>query len=231
MCLNQDAVVPIDLIVNSAATLVAAFACAWAAFQFENRRRKHETIERHLSAVNRALYTVFNLWNILFQFQKEVVDPVRGKPDVWLNMPATLPSSYGLTSFQADELAFLLQTPHANTYSELLLEEQRFWIAIHQIEMRSSIVLNQVFPRFAVARVPVGAALTEPQIEGIIGIDVVHKLKQFTVGIIENVDEDVKSLRAIHDALRNAITSVYPNKKVIRIGFEEAKIDARKGTH
>jgi hypothetical protein len=230
MCLNQDAIVPIDLIVNSATTLAAAFAGAWAAFQLENRRRKREAVERHLSAVNRALYTVFNLWNILFQFQKEVIDPVRGKPDVWLNMSATLPSSYGLTSFQADELAFLLQTPHANTYSELLLEEQRFWVAIHQIELRSSIVLNQIFPRFSAAGVPVGAALTEPQIEGIIGIDVVHKLKQLTAGIIENVDENVKSLRTVHDALRNAITSVYPNKKVIRIGFEETKVDARKDT-
>lgn len=230
MCLNSEAIVSIDLVINTATTLAAAFAGAWAAFQFESRRRKQEIVEQQLAAANRALYTVYNLWNILFQFQKEVIDPVRGNPDVWLNMPATLPSSYGLTSFQANELAFLLQSHHANTYSNLLLEEQRFWIAIHQIEMRSSVVLNQVFPRLGAAGVPVGAALAEPQIEKIVGIDVVHKLKQITQGIIENVDENVKSLIVVHDALRNAVKDLYPKKKVIRIGFEETHVDPRKDT-
>ena len=69
---------------------------------------------------------------------------MRVQSDAWLNMSATSPMSYGLTSFQADNLAFLLQTEHANTYSELLLEEQRFRLVVHQIEMRSSIVLAPI---------------------------------------------------------------------------------------
>ena len=109
--------------------------------------------------------------------------------------------------------SFLLQTEHAQTYSELLLEEQRFWIAVHQIEMRSSIVLDQVFPRFAGANVSVGESLTEAQIEKIVGIDVVHKLKLITAGIIENVDQDVESLRGIHDQFRASMKKIYPKKK------------------
>ena len=173
MYLEQEATMLIELVTNTATTLAAAFAGAWAAFRLESSRRAKEEIDRRIAAANRALYTIFNLWNILSQFQKEVINPFRGKNDAWLNMPATLPSNYGLTSFQADELAFLLQTEYANTYTSLLLEEQRFWIATHQIEMRSDIILNRVSPGFAV-----GAYLTEQQIEKIIGIDIVHKLKK-----------------------------------------------------
>ena len=220
MCLNQDDIKLIELILNSVATLVAAFAGAWAAFKFESNQRKKETEDRQQAAANRALYTIFNLWNVLYQFQKESIDPIREQEDTWLNMDATLPSSYGLTAFQADELSFLLQTKFANTYSELLLEEQRFWIAIKQIEMRSSIVLNEVFPKMSAASVPIGAKLTEAAIEKIIGIDVLHKLKKITTGIIENVDEDVLSLIETHDKLRAAMKSIYPKKKFVTILFQ-----------
>ena len=210
----------LEIILNSIATLVAAFAGAWAAFKFESTRRKKESEDRQQAAANRALYTIYNLWNVLYQFQKESIDGFRGHDDIWLSMNATLPSSYGLTSFQADELSFLLQTEYANTYSELLLEEQRFWIAIKQIELRSSILLNEVFPKMAAATVPIGAKLTEAQIEKIIGIDVLHKLKKITTGIIENVDEDVKSLVETHDKLRTAMKAIYPKKKFVIILFK-----------
>ena len=226
VCDQQEAIVSINLIVNTLTILVAAFAGAWAAFQFERSRKKRETVEQHIAAANRALYTVSNLWNVLFQFQKEVIDAVRGQSDAWLNMPATLPTRYGLTSFQADNLAFLLQTEHAQTYSELLLEEQRFWIAVHQIEMRSSIVLDQVFPRFAAANVSVGETLAEAQVEKIIGIDVVHKLKQITAGIIENVDQDVESLREIHDQFRTSMKKIYPKEKFLLFSFEKTGTDS-----
>jgi len=220
----------IKIIINALTTLAAAFAGALAAFQLESNRKKRETIDSHISTVNRSLYTVFNLWNILYQFQNEVIEPVRNNDDAWLNMAATAPLNYGLTSFNAEELSFILNTPHANTYSELLLEEQRFWIAVHQIEMRSSIILNEVFPRFSAAGVPVYTSLSEQEIENIIGIDVVHKLKQLTENIIEHIDDNVKSLEAVHNLLRNSAQSIYPGKKMVRIEFKKTGHDSDNNT-
>lgn len=60
-----------------------------------------DEIQKRVGAVNRALYTLFNFWNILEQFRKEVIEPFRGKPDAWLNLLATVPSKYGLTAFEA----------------------------------------------------------------------------------------------------------------------------------
>ena len=80
-------------------TLVAAFAGAWAAFLFESRKRKNEERERYRSSANQALATLSNMWNIMFQYHREVVQPVLGRDDAWLNMAATPPVHYSLSEF------------------------------------------------------------------------------------------------------------------------------------
>lgn len=208
-----------NALIDPIATLAAAFGGAWLAFRLERKRRDDDEVQKRVGAANRALYTLFNFWNILEQFRKEAIEPLRGKPDAWLNMPATVPSKYGLTAFEAGELSFLLQTENAMVFSALLLEEQRFAQAVHMIELRSSIVLNQVFPRFAAAGVKVGTTLLEPDVERIVGLDTVHKLKVVGEAIITNVDADLKSIVAAHDQLRAAVKHLYPDRKFIKVGF------------
>jgi hypothetical protein len=161
------------------------------------------------------------MWNILFTFQKEIINPFRGKSDFWLNMNASpsMLSSYGLTSFKADELVFLLQTEHVNTFSTLLLEEQSFNMVIDLIEDHSKIVLEHVFPKLGSAYVRVGDTRTEDELENILGIDKVHFLKEITQAIIKNVDEDIKSLKFAHDELRKVMKILYPKEKFVVIDF------------
>ena len=66
-------------VITVLSTLVAAFAGAWAAFRFESHRRQREETSRRVAAVNRALYTIYNMWNVLFQFDEECLKPYRGK--------------------------------------------------------------------------------------------------------------------------------------------------------
>lgn len=69
-------------------TLVASFADAWAAFEFESRRTKREEDEKRIGAANRAIYTVYHYWNVLEQYRKEALEAYRGKADAWLNLAA-----------------------------------------------------------------------------------------------------------------------------------------------
>ena len=148
-------------IVAILATLVASFAGAWAAFLLESQRRAREARDRNIGAASRAIYTIFNLWNTLEQYRKEVLEPYRGKPDSWLNVAANPAIPKGDHAFQAGDLQFLLQTSQAQVYAGLFLEEQRFSLAIDLIRTRSDLVLNQVFPKMAGAGVPVGKNLRE----------------------------------------------------------------------
>ena len=207
-------------IVTILASLVATFAGAWAAFRLENERRKNEAEDRIVGAANRAIYTLFNLWNILEQYRKEVLEPFRGKPDAWLNLAANVTTPVGEHTFQAAGLQFLLQSSKAEVYASLMLEEQRFAIAMDLIRTRSDLVLTQVFAKMAAAKVPVGQQLAQHEVEAILGIDLTHKLKQITEAIIKNVDEDLASLKAQHDALRNAMKSLYPKRRFLEIVFQ-----------
>lgn len=210
------------------ATLVAAFAGAWGAFLLENERKKRETVDKNIGAANRAIYTVFNLWNVLEQYRKEALEPYRGKPDAWLNVAANPTIPTGIHTFQAEELQFLLQKSKPEIYAALLLEEQRFAITIDLIRARSSLVLEQVFVKMAVAKIPVGKNMLEADAEQILGIDTTHKLREMTEAIYRNVDEDLASLKEQYEALRSAMKELYPERKIIQIKFQstEAKQNA-----
>lgn len=208
-------------IVTILATLVAAFAGAWGAFLLENERHKREVEDRNIGAANRAIYTLFNLWNILEQYRKEVLELYRGKPDAWLNLAANPTVPTGEQTFQPGELQFLLQSSNAEVYAGLMLEEQRFAIALALIKARSALVLDQVFPKMSAANVPVGQSLPEHEVEKILGIDLTHKLKQITAGIFKNVDEDLASLKVEHDRLREAMKLLYPKRKILQVLFHE----------
>lgn len=210
------------------ATLFSAFAGAWGAFLLENERKKRESIDKNIGAANRAIYTVFNLWNVLEQYRKETLEPYRGKPDAWLNVAANPSIPTGIHTFQADELQFLLLKSKPEIYAALLLEEQRFAVAIDLIRARSSLVLEQVFAKMAAAKVPVGKNMLESDVEQILGIDTTHKLRNMTEAIYRNVDEDLASLKEQYDALRSAMKELYPKRKVIQIKFQstEAKQNA-----
>jgi hypothetical protein len=207
-------------IVAILATLVAAFAGAWGAFLLESQRRKREERDRNFGAANRAIYTIFNLWNTLEQFRKEALEPHRGKPDAWLNLAAQPAMSVGEHRFEAGDLQFLLQSKHAPIYAALFLEEQRFKLAVGLIRERNQLVLEQVFPRMAAAGFAVGLSVARDEVERALGIDVVHKLKTITTALYTNIDEDLSSLRLRYGELRSAITELYPGRKPLQVVFE-----------
>lgn len=212
-------------ILAALASLVASFAGAWAAFVLESGRRKREEASKNIGAANRAIYTIFNLWNVLEQYRKEVLEPFRGKPDAWLNLAANPSTPVGDAKFQTGDLQFLLQTTHASIFATLLLEEQRFGIAMDLIRARSTIVLDQVFPAMAAAGIGVGKSVPQAQVEQVLGIDITHKLKQLTSAIYTNVDEDLVSLKITYEQFRNASQALFPKTKFLRLEFQVPRND------
>ena len=149
-----------------------------------------------------------------------MLEPYRGKADAWLNLAANPTIPTGEHTFQVNELQFLLESSKAEVFAGLMLEEQRFAIAIDLIKARSALVLDQVFPRMSAANVPVGRGLAEPEVVRILGIDLTHKLKVITAAIFKNVDENLASFKMQHDQLREAMKSLLPERKVLEIKFE-----------
>jgi hypothetical protein len=203
------------------ATLVASFAGAWAAFALEGQRRSREKQEREVAAGNRAIYTVYGMWNVLEQYRKEVIEPFRKRDDAWLNLAAQPAPPAQAERFQVSDLQLLIDKGHAPVFATLLLEQQRYDLAIGLIRSRSDLVLAEVFPKLSAARVEVGQSRDQKAVEEILGIDVCHRLRQTTAAIIANVDQDLASLREAYTLLRDTLKTVYPKQKFLEIIFED----------
>jgi hypothetical protein len=204
------------------ATVAAAFAGAWLAFYLERSHKAQEEVKRRVGAANRAIYTLYNIWNIQEQYRKEIVEPYRGRPDAWLNMAATIPASYGISTFEAGELSFLLESK-PDVYTSLLLEEQRFALAMQLIKTRSDVMLGQAWPRINRVGIGIGQPLlTSPgqTPEQVIGADIVQQLRVYTDSLVKNIDENLTSLVSLHNVVRAAMADLHPLARFIRVDFQ-----------
>jgi hypothetical protein len=216
MTLEFDPVKALD----HAITLGVAFAGVTAAFVLERYRIRRDERLRNMASLNKALYTVFNIWNVQEQLRRDVVEDWKDKQDAWFSMPATPPISYGITTFDANELTFVLQKD-GELYSQLLLEEQRVASLIHLVEERSRVVLEEAWPRMAAAGYVMGSNVALPDVETALGLDVVRRLRVYTGAIIAHTQENLASLRLLHDRLRSFSKASFPNDKFLQVLFTE----------
>lgn len=203
------------------ASLVASFAGAWAAFKLQTHEKKAVEDEKAVGAANRAIFTVYALWNVLEQYRKEVLEQFRGRPDAWLNLAAHPAPPVKVEGFHASGLQFLLERGHSSVYASLMLEEQRFNLAIDLIRSRSNLVLNAAFPRMAAAGFKVGHPQALDDVENALGEDICHKLRRTTEAIYQNVGEDLASLRALYSELKQALETLFPGRKFVQVDFNE----------
>jgi hypothetical protein len=204
----------------SLATLLAAFLGASFAFLLQNRKQERDEKKKQITGVNRAIYMIYDMWNVLFQYQIEVINPIRERPDDWLNMPASLEGQFHEVRFPAKDLVFLLGTKHADLYTRILLEEQRYTIAMGSIRTRSRLVYDQLHPKMENLGFKIGEPLNLNAVEESLGPDLTNKLKQITRGIINNVDEDVASLRVLNDDLRNSMIEFFETNNLLKVEFQ-----------
>ena len=136
-------------------------------------------------------------------------------------MAATVPGQYQPASFEAGDLAFLLSVK-GSLYADLLLEEQRYNSAVRSLDLRTTIVLNEAWPRLAQAGVGVGTQLDASEIERILGMDITRKLKVISESLVNNVDANIGTIVAVFGQLREAMKAAYPKDKFIDVEFVES---------
>jgi hypothetical protein len=207
-------------VIEAFPTLLAAFVGAWFAYRLEARRRAREARERDRDLANLVLFKLFGMWNVLEQYRDEIITlitPALEHPRAWIEMRVSPSTARGVGDVCMNELSFLLQTPHADLALDVLIQAQRFWIAMDLISTRTDLMFSRVRP--AIAAAAPASEPSEDEFVRILGVDVVAQLKVLTGGIIKNVDEDLASLRITIAKLREATKKLYPDLDVIRLRF------------
>lgn len=209
-----------DLITNGIITMAAAFAGAWAAFKLEHNSRKKDREDGEVAAGNRALFTLVQIWSKLKQYQGEIVEGYRARPDAWLNLPVGPPVQDGALIFDMKDLSFVLEAS-PSTFQMIFLEQDRFRLAAHIIQQRSELVLSEVFPRMSAAGLSLGEPITAGEMEKLLTVGITQQLRVFTEGIIKNVDEDVISSHETFEKLRTILKDIYPKRKFVNFPKEQ----------
>src|SRR5262245_55690427 len=64
-------------------TASATFFGAYLAFLFALVQRRREEEKKDVGRLNRGLFTVYQMWNALYQYKREHLDRFRERPDRW----------------------------------------------------------------------------------------------------------------------------------------------------
>lgn len=143
---------PLDLSALLSA-FIGTFIGAYVAFRLEHNERALEQIRQRGTEGNLALLTLFQMFNLLRQFQKEVIATAPDRLGRWMSMKVTFPRSEKSLGFEASHLAFLLEYEDKNLLPEILIEERRFNLALEMINRRSHLMLEKIYPLLSAARI------------------------------------------------------------------------------
>lgn len=218
--------IPIKEIIIGLVTLIAAYAGASFAFKLQHEKEEREKKTKQIAASNRAIHTLYDIWNVQKQFQEEHIKPFRKRDDAWLNMSPIIPGIHGEVKFNVENLDFLLSSGKPEIYADLLLEEKRYRIAISVIEERSKLVFDKVYPKMEELGLKKGEKAAQERIEEGLGPDLTNRLQKMTPAIVTIIDENVESLINIYEKLQAYLNEIFPNEKFIKVHF--SKLDEQQ---
>lgn len=200
---------------NPLATLVAAFAGAWAAFKLHQFQKNREDTQGNIAAGNRALIVLQQQANILKLFQLDFINPFRDSLGKHIQIQPSLQYQEDSLTFNIGSLEFLLSPKHQQVLMDLILEENRYREAIKAINARSRHHFEVVQPKLASAGLREGVEYTGADFRNVLGEYDYLNLERLTDAVILHVDRNVESLVAMKNRLREVLLQRYPKGKFI----------------
>lgn len=207
--------------VPALATLLAAFYGAKFAFQFQKEKEEKKNKEKHILDGNLAIYTLLRMFNTLLVYQKQFIEPHRGKPTAFLEMPPSLELLEDDINFNAENLFFLLNSDEINFIGKLVVEKSRFQKALDAINERSKVHRFEIQPRLEKSGIVQGGNYTFKGIEEILGERLNHTIIQATEQVIASVDETIHSLNNAGKELSEILKKIFPGERIISFKVEK----------
>ncbi len=208
--------------VPAVVTLLAAFYGAKFAFEFQSEKEKKEEKNTKIISGNLAIFKLITMINSLLSYQRQIIDPIRGKETAFLEMSPTLPQEKDNISIDLDSLAFLLGTDDQNIVGELSVEVARYHAAIAAINERSMVHRHEVQLALDAAGVKNGGNYLHEDIRRVLGERLFHTLHQSTDQVIQHVDTTIVSLKEMSDKLTKALKELFPGEPIITVGMPGA---------
>jgi hypothetical protein len=205
--------------VPALATLVAAFYGAKFAFQFQNDKEAAKNREKNILDGNLVIFNLSRMINTLLVYRKQFIEPFRGKPTAFLEMPPSLELLEDAIQLNMENLFFLLHLDEINFIGELAVEKSKFQRALEAINERSKVHRFEVQPKLESSNIVQGGQYTFQQIENILGERLNHTIRQATDQVVSHVDETIDSLKITGDKLSEIMKKNFNEERIINFKF------------
>jgi hypothetical protein len=199
------------------ATLVAAFYGAKFAFEFQNNKELVIEKKHNVAAANTAIFTFSRMANLLFEYRREFINPVRENKAYFIELRPTLNFEKEFIELNIQPLYFLLETEYRNLLSEVAIETERYRVTIDVINLRSKIHIEELQPLLEKAGFESGKEkiLSSDELEQILGNRLFHTIKESTENVIYHVDSTIKSMEELSKKIKTSMNNIYPNETII----------------
>jgi hypothetical protein len=201
--------------------LIGTFVGAYLAFALEKRDRVRTEKTEKVAQGNLALFTLWQMWEVLNQYKKDVIDKAPKDNGQWLNMAATPHEQEHDLRFDPVKLYFLFEGKDLNILPQRILEQRRFYAAIILINRRSDLILNRIWPRLSDNGIQMSKQVYEEQrIHDIIGPGLLAEAKQLAPSLINNITKALVSFRETFCRLRTQLIEQFPGEMFRNVQFE-----------
>jgi len=198
-------------------TLLAAFFGAWFAYRFQNRVKEADKRSIKISAANKAMFNAYQLLNSLTIFQKDIIDPCRGRPDICFTMLPLLPEDHSDFQFDFNALGFILDTKHRKLLFDLFIEQQRYKEVVKVINYRSKLHKDIVQPGLVSAGIKKDIGYDIDIFINALGPLIYEDIKNLTDQVVYHVDRTIISLEATKNNMLTAFKDLFPNDNIVSI--------------
>lgn len=205
--------------VPSLATLIAAYFGAKYAFDFQHKKELEEKKKKQIVNGNLVIFNVIRLINNLLNYQQQVIDPVRNKASVFLEMEPTIQIEKDDVKIDLNSIFDILDIEDVNLLGEISIGISRYYKVIDAINDRSIIHINEIQPALERAgMVQEGNYLLE-QIEEALGNRLFVTINQATQQVIDHVDDTLITLQEICEKFTAILTKQFPGEKILTISL------------
>lgn len=208
-------------IIAPIATLLAALVGAEAAFRLQREKTEKAELTRRKSAANQTVHLISNAYSNLRKYRREVIEPAETLPVPWLGLRGLLAYHHEV-NMPREGLLFMFEgeSDGAQIYADLIMEEQRYNLAIGMIKQLHETIKNKLQPELErLGYYPGSVNLQQLLTQLPLGLQI--DLNSLTYETFKIVRENIESIQDVHDKFQESMKSQFPNIKVARLIFDD----------
>lgn len=198
-------------------TLFAAFLGAYSAFLLQNKKQEEELISRRVNSGNKAIFQIIRSFNSFGSYKKQFITPYISLADKFIAIPPSINFNSN-TEFDFDSLAYLFEYEKPGILADLSIFESFIESTTEAINQRSYTHINVVQPMLEQAGFTEGQAITEAQLNSILGERLIVTMQQNTNQIIEGIDSILSSAENLISELHEIHIKNFKGHKVLKLG-------------